>query len=213
MPGNQGYFWCTTYLSSSFGVFWDSESVAVLSHCVRLADLQREGEEAWARWEPIWTDPTSCQLSPQWLGTLPTHQQPSKGACPPAHPKWAASSMSPSPHYWQKRGKSKELLNHPATLKPQGRNLQFTVHCVNSTRPTLWLFYRFSQTDKNKLQYSTTSALFMYIQLILYYKVLLTCCISAKQFNSNERNDTTSASGLRWYWRPSGFFYPEAQNS
>lgn len=71
--------------------------------CETIADLQREGEEAWARWEPIWTDPTSCQLSPQWLGTLPTHQQPSKGACPPAHPKWAASSMSPSPHYWQKK--------------------------------------------------------------------------------------------------------------
>lgn len=68
-----------------------------------------------ARWDPIWTDPASCQLSPQWLGMLPTHQQPSKGACPPAHPEWAARSMSPSPHYWQKEAKAgtTQSFNHP----------------------------------------------------------------------------------------------------
>lgn len=61
------------------------------SLCARkLVSQRRKRGKARARWDPIWTDPTSCQLSPQWLRTLPTHQQPSKGACPPAHPEWAA---------------------------------------------------------------------------------------------------------------------------
>lgn len=60
----------------------------------REAGWQRWGwgrEVARARWDPIWSDHMSCQVSPQWLGLLSTYQKPSKGACPSAHPKWTAS--------------------------------------------------------------------------------------------------------------------------
>lgn len=40
---------------------------------------------------PIWTDLVSCQLSPRWLETLLDYRQPSKDACPPAPPEWAAA--------------------------------------------------------------------------------------------------------------------------
>lgn len=105
LPGNQGYFWCTRHLSSSFGVIGDGERCWPIPLCPGSWSAE-EGVLARARWDPIWTDPTSCQLSPQWLGMLPARQQPSKGACPPVRHEWAARSTNPSLHYWGKEVKA-----------------------------------------------------------------------------------------------------------
>lgn len=119
MPGNQGYFWCGRHLSHLHLPWLEVESLSLVCPivCIVGAGLQRGwgGGQERARWDPIWTDLASCQLSPQWLGTQRSHQKPSKGACPLAHPEWAASSASPLPHYWQKEAKTRELLHLPAS--------------------------------------------------------------------------------------------------
>lgn len=129
--------------------WFEMESLLLVYPIVCGGSVFREGWEvgARARWDPIWTDPASCQLSPQWLRTLPTHQQPSKGACPPAHPECSASSISPLPHYWQKGGESRKLLNHSTSCWSLGSHLSYRMHC-NAQLVYLMFFYRFNLSSR-----------------------------------------------------------------
>ncbi|CAJ1065038.1 Hypothetical predicted protein [Xyrichtys novacula] len=52
---------------------------------------------------------------------LPTHQQPSKGVCPPARePRVGCQLDKPLASLLTERGESGELLNHSTTRRSQG---------------------------------------------------------------------------------------------
>lgn len=84
----------------------------------------REGDD---RWDPIWTDLLSCQLSPRWLETLLVYRQPSKDACPPLQTEQAASPMSPLASLLPVEAKSDTIQSSVHTLA----QAQIRSQCVN----------------------------------------------------------------------------------
>lgn len=156
MGGNQENFWCSRHLD----FIWCHFRWRVCCWSLPFSEWSRsvERQQTRARWDPICTSPTSSQSSPQWLRTLSTHQQPSKGACPPAHPELVASLKSPSPYYWQKKSKSWELLNHSNTASPKVATAltDYTLSC-SAFSDLVHLKERKVNTNPNKLHRETLS--------------------------------------------------------
>lgn len=111
--------------------FWCSSlSPLVGPHCVRWSHRWGGVRERDDRWDPIWTDLLSCQLSPRWLETLLVYRQPSKDACPPLRPEQAATPMSPRASLLPVEAKSDTLQSSVHTLA----QAQIRSQCVNKCK-------------------------------------------------------------------------------